>query len=403
MIIEPSQAYRTTLKNFFKNLRVGHLKVVTSVEEARREMVITKVGLFVSERNLESRSGLQFCRDIRRETINQSTPFLLLGTENLRQDVVLASEVGVDGYLLKPCSFEDFKVQIDFVISNAQNPTNLRKILERAEQHLRAGETWIAEALFMEAQNIKANSARAMCGLGLIALQGRDFNTAREKFRLAITHNPDYLETYQHLLKLAKESNDNGCLLDSAKILHDMSPDNPRYPLIMADLMFQLDDLESAQRFLKMAETKSLLLRTLQSEKSPKHRTKIPLSSERSNMIGSLDLESDDASILTSIALGYIRKNMLDQAVNTLRLALKVNEKDPEVLYNLALAYELMGNHAAAIQHLRLALAANPLFTEAKMKLQQLNASMEDHQRTESVQETTLNEDSTKSIEKKSA
>ena len=108
LVIEPSQSYRTTLKNFFQNIRVKNLKIMASVEEARREMITVKAGMFLVERNLPGKSGLQFCRELRRASAHETTPFLLLGTERCRHDIILASEGGVDSYLLKPLSFEDF-------------------------------------------------------------------------------------------------------------------------------------------------------------------------------------------------------------------------------------------------------------------------------------------------------
>jgi tetratricopeptide (TPR) repeat protein len=340
---------------------------MASVEEARREMITVKVGLFLVERNLTGKSGLQFCRELRRATAHETTPFLLLGTESFRHDIILASEGGVDSYLLKPFSFEDFLGQIDLIITSSQNPSSLKRILERADTHLRNGETWIAESLFMEAQNIKPNSARAMCGLGLVAMQGRDFKAAKEKLRLAISFNPDYLETYQHLLKLAKESDDQSCLLDTAKLLHEMSPENPRYPLIMAELMLQLDDIEAAQTFQKLAEKKSTLLRS--------NKTDIHPAKDQKSFVSALDLESDDAGLLHSLGLGYFKKNMLDQAIKSFQFALRLNPTDTEVLYNLAMAYELSGDATSATHSLRLAMAANPLFGKAKIKLQELGAS----------------------------
>jgi tetratricopeptide (TPR) repeat protein len=227
----------------------------------------------------------------------------------------------------------------------------------------------------MEAQNIKPNSARAMCGLGLVAMQGRDFKAAKEKLRLAISFNPDYLETYQHLLKLAKDSHDQSCLLDTAKLLHEMSPENPRYPLIMAELMLQLDDIEAAQKFQKLAEKKSMLLRSNKTDMDPAKITKNPLAKAQKSFVSALDLESDDAGLLTSLGLGYVKKNMLDQAIKTFQFALRLNPTDTEVLYNLAMAYELSGDATSATHSLRLAMAANPLFGKAKIKLQELGAS----------------------------
>lgn len=374
LVIEPSRSYRLQLKNFFQNLRIKNLKFVTSADEARREMASAQIGFFIAERNMPSKSGLQFCRELRREGAHKTTPFLLLGAENFRHDIILASEGGVDGYLLKPFSYEDFLEQINLIVSNTEEPSSLQKILDRADAHILNGETWVAEALLMEAQNIKPQSARAMCGFAKIAMSEGDYNKAKEKLNAAISYNPNYLETYQYLLKLAQATKDQSYLLESAKILLDMSPDNPRYPLIIADLMLQLGDMESTAKFLDLAVKKSPLLRFEEDGLHPSRRSSNQAFKTQKNLTSTLDLESFDADILGSIAKSYVKLNLPDEALKALHFALKLNERDPKILYQMGLVFEKVGNNSAAVRSLRLAIAADPLSVEARKKLQELQA-----------------------------
>ena len=112
LVVEPTGNYRTSIKQFLANLKVKRVKLVSTVADARREMLTAKIGLFIVEWALDQQNGLQFCRALRREAPYKHTPFLLLTVENLRQDVVLAAEVEITAYLLKPFSFEELLARV---------------------------------------------------------------------------------------------------------------------------------------------------------------------------------------------------------------------------------------------------------------------------------------------------
>ena len=170
LVIEPALNYRTSIKNFMNNLKVKNVRYVGSVAEAKREMLTIKVGLFIVEWQMPEKNGLEFCREMRQQAIYKTTPFLLLSTENLRADVVLASEGGIDSYLLKPFAFTDFCSQISQLLASIKFPSSLNSLLERAEAHLNQNDIWVAETLFKEALNIKPTSAKALCGLGCVEM-----------------------------------------------------------------------------------------------------------------------------------------------------------------------------------------------------------------------------------------
>lgn len=155
LVIEPSATYRTAMKNFFYKLRIKTVRYVTSASEARQEMLAIKVGLIICEWQLPEKNGLIFCRELRREKKYMNTPFLLLSGDTFRSYVILASEVGIDGYLMKPFSFEEFRGQIASLLQNQYNPNPFNSLLERAEVHINGNETWVAETLLNEALSLR--------------------------------------------------------------------------------------------------------------------------------------------------------------------------------------------------------------------------------------------------------
>jgi DNA-binding response OmpR family regulator len=121
-------------------------------------MLVTKVGLIICEWQLPEKNGLIFCRELRKNNKHKATPFLLISSENLRKDVILASEGGINAYLLKPFSYEDFCSQLQKLIVAAQSPTPIVKLLDAGDSHIENGEPWFAGPLYMEALELKDSS-----------------------------------------------------------------------------------------------------------------------------------------------------------------------------------------------------------------------------------------------------
>ncbi len=168
LVVEPSNNYRTSIKQFLTNLKVKKLKLVSSVAEARRELLTNKVGLFIVEWGLDQTNGIQFCRTLRKEVAYRETPFLLLSTENLKGDVILATEASISGYLLKPFSYEDFVAQIASIMLKQDKSSPVKLLLDRADALFNQKDFIQAAKAFESALLLKQNSARAYTGLARI-------------------------------------------------------------------------------------------------------------------------------------------------------------------------------------------------------------------------------------------
>src|SRR5690606_19709632 len=147
-------------KQFLVNLKVKNVRIVSTAAEARTEMLGHDFGLFICEWKLADLNGLQFCRELRADEKFRQVPFLLTSVENLRRDVILATEVGVDSYLLKPFSYEEFRDQVIAVCRARQADDKLTLLLAGADKFLAEGKLTAAEELYQNALMEFPHSAR---------------------------------------------------------------------------------------------------------------------------------------------------------------------------------------------------------------------------------------------------
>ena len=372
LVLEPAANYRASIKNFLTNLKVKNVRYVTTVAEAKREMLTIKVAIFIVEWQLPEKNGLQFCRELRKDKTYKNTPYLLLSTENLRKDVMLATEGGIDSYLLKPFSYEDFCSQISMLLNAVKNPSPVNSLIVRAEGHIDQKEYWVAEELLKEALAIKPASARALCGLGRIELGNKNIPAALTHFQRAITLNPDYVDAYKFILQIAEERADMQGVLQAAGILQSISPENPRYPLLVAFAHMEMGHLADSEHFFKLSVQLSPTLADGYKGLGSVYLKQKEFDKARKSLEKALDLDKGDVSTLNSLGLAYVRQAMVDEGIRKYRMALSIDAADSRVLFNLGLALEIKGNLKLAKDSFQKAVSANPSFEKARRNLERL-------------------------------
>ncbi len=369
LIIEPRMHFRVSMQNFLNRLQCEQALFVSSAEEGRAAARTRKIGLFIAEWQLPDKNGLEICREFRKDPRYRATPYLLMTMENQKADIVLASEGGISGYLLKPFSYQDFCDQLRLILSYEKNPDHLQLLLERAEDYLERKELWVAEALFTEALTMKPQSARATCGLGKIELLRQNPEKAISCFKQAVANNPDYIDGYKQLLKISEEQKDHAGVVQGAKILHNLSPENPKYPLIIAAAQMELRRFADAEEYFKLTLKLSPTLAAAYKGLGHLYLKTKDFEKAALNLEKALDLEQSDVSTLNSLGLAYVRQSFIDKGIDRYRLALSIDPNDPRVLFNLGLALELKGKVADAVATFQLAYQIDPGFDKVRRKL----------------------------------
>jgi tetratricopeptide (TPR) repeat protein len=373
LVVEPSINYRSSIKQFLTNLRAKRIKLVASVADARREMLTTKVGLFIVEWGLDGQNGLQFCRSLRKELAYKDAPFILLSTENLRQDVILASEVRIDGYLLKPFSYEDFVAQVRSLVQAYETPSKIRTLLTDGDALLARGDAVAAEVCYQEAlTETQGSSARALCGLARIRRLEDKVNDALELLSRAVKHNPDFIEAYRTMLEIHEEADNRTASMQVAGILHALSPDNPRYTLILAKGHLEMGGLEASESFFKKTIALSPRLAEAFKGLGNVYLAKEEYEKAMKSFTKALDLDEDDVSTLNSLGTAYIRLGNYKEGIDRYMLALRLDPHDSRILFNIGHAHEKRSDYEKAKWYYAQALIHRAGFAKAARGLERL-------------------------------
>jgi tetratricopeptide (TPR) repeat protein len=374
LVIEPSVNYKNSIKQFLTNLKITNGKYVSSVADAKREMLTTKVGLFIVEWALDTTNGIQFCRDLRKNQQYKETPFILMSVENLKKDVILASEVKIDAYMIKPFSYEDFCSQLLLIHKTQTSQSEVNLMLEKAEEILSSGDHTGAEVAFDKILTKKENSARAYCGKAKAKWAQQQHEAAMHLLRIATNFNPDYIDAYKIMLDISEQKGNKVGIVQAASILTSMSPENPKYTLILAKVYLEMSHLEGSENYFKKTIMLSPKLAEAYKGLGSVYLAQSEYEKARKNFKKALDLDSDDISTLNSLGTTLLRMGNFDDGINRYLLALKIDPANPSVLFNIGHAYEKNSDPEKAKWYYAQALIYKPGFDKATRGLERLES-----------------------------
>jgi tetratricopeptide (TPR) repeat protein len=372
LVLEPSANYRASIKSFLSNLKIGKARYVSTVKEAKIALLTVNVGFFICEWGLKDTNGIQFCRDIRLQKKYERTPFLLMSVENLRKDVVLASEVGIDGYLLKPFSYEEFRESVVNVLKAAKQPTNTNRRIVEAQGLLRRSEVAKAEEIYSQIQNEAPQSARALHGLAQIADKKGDHGKAVEHLKAAHVLNPDYVDALRDLIEILLIRGPTRELIEYATKAHDMSPENPKYTLILAKALLEDEEYELSERFFKKTIRLSPKLAQAYKGLGRLYMIQDDYDSAMKNFEKSLDLDDQDVSTLNSLGMTYVKQGKFAEGIVKYQAALRIKPDDARIIFNLGYAKEKLNDLESARYFYKQALLLMPGFDKADRRLKAL-------------------------------
>jgi len=203
-----------------------------------------------------------------------------------------------------------------------------------------AGNLQAAEESLTAILAIKNNSARALCGLAKLLRAKGSFANALAKLDTAVAANPNYLEAYRLMLDIHEELGNGPGVLETATKLHAVSPENPRYTLLLAKSHLDLRELDEAEKYFRRSVQLSPKLAQAYKGLGNVYMAKHEYQKAMKTFTKALDLDAGDVSTLNSLGMTYVHLGQIPRGLEFYAIALKINPSDYRVLFNLGQAHE---------------------------------------------------------------
>ncbi len=369
LLVDDAQSVRDTLGMALRSMGLRSILQCSDASGALESLKTNDVQFIICDRYLRRVSGMELLKEIREDTALRHVPFVMMAGEVTKDDVLLASEFGIDGYLQKPFAIKEVAQKVTACLSRYQDPNNPEKSFESARLHLSKGHYKTALEEFSALLARFPDSARAHVGMAR-AFNGLD-NAAEAALELqqAISKNPLYVHAHHELGVLLLRNEDLEGALAAFDAAIQASPLNPiRYEAI-ADILMREKKFERAEEYLKRAIKLELVYPNIFCQLGKALFAQKKMEKAIKYFEQALLGQPNSPSFLNSLGICFKEIGKHDEALKHYNLALKSSQADTKILFNKALCLIQMQDLDRARKTLQQILALDPTYTKAQEKL----------------------------------
>jgi two-component system chemotaxis response regulator CheY len=131
MAIDPSMPilvvddYNTMIRiicNLLKQLGYQNIDHATDGATALAKLRAGRIGLVISDWNMEPMSGYDLLKEVRADAKLGKTPFIMITAESKTENVIAAKRAGVSNYIVKPFNAQTLQAKIAAVFAEEPTP-----------------------------------------------------------------------------------------------------------------------------------------------------------------------------------------------------------------------------------------------------------------------------------------
>ena len=233
LVVDDHDLIRKSISRVLKKMRFALIFDSSNGVEARAAFTEHPIELVISDLYMGKADGFQLLTHIRNSDTRSDVPFIVITGEASKEDIVKASDLGADDYILKPFQPEDLEKKIVSAMAKYYKPTPLLALVRHAE-HL-FGEKKLEEALkaIESALQSEPNSARGNHLKALILAKSGKINQAIELLKSNTKTNPSFYKSYASLADVYLKTNKPG---DAIRAMVDELNLNPKQPARQTEL-----------------------------------------------------------------------------------------------------------------------------------------------------------------------
>ncbi len=121
LVVDDFSTMRRIIKNLLKELGFTNLE---EADDGQTALPLLKQGNFdflVTDWNMPGMTGIDLLRAVRADPNLASLPVLMVTAEAKREQIVLAAQEGVNGYIVKPFNGATLKEKIDKIFERVES------------------------------------------------------------------------------------------------------------------------------------------------------------------------------------------------------------------------------------------------------------------------------------------
>ncbi|MFN2381732.1 MAG: chemotaxis response regulator CheY [Guyparkeria sp.] len=121
LVVDDFSTMRRIIKNLLKELGFTNIEEADDGQTALPLLKQNHFDFLVTDWNMPGMSGIDLLRAVRADPNLASLPVLMVTAEAKREQIVLAAQEGVNGYIVKPFNGATLKTKIDKIFERVES------------------------------------------------------------------------------------------------------------------------------------------------------------------------------------------------------------------------------------------------------------------------------------------
>ena len=253
VLIEDQISMRKAMSRIIESAGCYSIKEFSTAPEAIAYISKTSVDIIVSDIYLSKGTGIEVLQSVRSQAMGSDLPVLFVTGEATKDDIVLAVDLGVNDYLIKPFDASDLLSKMKKLIDTAHAKNERWEKVKDAERLFFRKKYLEASTVFSALLEEEPNSVRIMVSLAHTLCQLGKANQAMQIAQSAIEQSPMYFPAYSIvtniLLKRGKKTEAID-MLEKELAIHGKQVHKR---ILLTDLLVEAGDKTAAYQNLRQA------------------------------------------------------------------------------------------------------------------------------------------------------
>jgi len=216
--------------------------------EALKEIAkgATPVDLIITDIYMRKVSGFQVLKKVRSQVIAHDIPIIIVTGEGSKEDIVKASDLGADDYVIKPFQLSDIERKVTSVLTKFHSPSPLLKLIRQGERLMTEEHFADALKLFEAAERLDSASARAQNCKALALERMGHVSDALRVLQESIANNSTYYKSFAAIADIHMKNGQKNLAISAMKSELELNPKQARRQILLANILMEEGDFLGA-------------------------------------------------------------------------------------------------------------------------------------------------------------
>lgn len=247
VIVDDQDPIRKAMKRILLSMGIVDIIECFDGEEALKELSRhPDIDLILIDLYMRKVNGFDVLHYIRSRAIRADIPVIIVTGEASKEDIVKASDMGADDYIIKPFQAEAMSTKVTHVLHKFYSPAPSIQKLREADRHMMARQIKQAAKLYQEAIELDPKSLRARHSFAVALFRCKRIDKAIELLNANIKESATYYRNYATLADIYIYKKDySNAIFQLSKEL-EYNPKQPHRQNLIARLLLAQEDTVGA-------------------------------------------------------------------------------------------------------------------------------------------------------------